>query len=75
MTNSLRVRVTATVLAAGALVGAGASAASADHDPVPEDSGTVIMSDEEWEAAQALGALTGVLRPGVYYTGSYEPLH
>ncbi|MFF3491394.1 hypothetical protein ACFYWS_08590 [Streptomyces sp. NPDC002795] len=64
-----------TVLAVGALAGAGAPVASAaDRDPVP-DSKTVIMSDEEWETLQVLSGLGLVpLEPGVYHRGSYEPL-
>ncbi|MCX5532127.1 hypothetical protein OG785_16310 [Streptomyces sp. NBC_00006] len=75
MTNSLRMRVTTTVLAVAALAGAGAPVASAaDRDPVP-DSGTVIMSNEEWEALQVLSGLGLVPQEsGVYYLGSYEPL-
>ncbi|WP_327656127.1 hypothetical protein [Streptomyces sp. NBC_00483] len=68
-------RVTTTVLAVAALAGAGAPvAAAADRDPVP-GSGTVIMSNEEWEAWQRMSDLLGVPQEsGVYYLGSYEPL-
>ncbi|MFI5661116.1 hypothetical protein [Streptomyces sp. NPDC051684] len=73
--SSLRVRVLTTTLAVAALAGVGAPVASAaDHDPVP-DSGTVIMSNEGWEALQASSGLTEMPQEsGVYYLGSYEPL-
>ncbi|WP_328632758.1 hypothetical protein [Streptomyces sp. NBC_00356] len=73
--SSLRVRVLTTVLVVAGFAWVGAPAASAvDRDPVP-GSGTVIMSDEEWEAWQRLSDLLGVPQEsGVYYFGSYEPL-
>ncbi|MER5443501.1 hypothetical protein [Streptomyces sp. NPDC002790] len=72
MTNSLRKRVLTTVLAATALVGAGAATASAaDHDPVPA-SGTVIMSNEEAEAAGLVApSHPGIMPPDFYVPGRY----